>query len=95
MGLLGQWLGGTFDNVGTSNQVGIWQGPDSVYDLLAPAWNDTGLAAAIAAAGAGVQVNLYCGADSRLTSTIGSATVPVARVIQRISAAVLRIQLLV
>lgn len=95
MGLLGQWLGGTFDNVGTSNQVGIWMGPDSVYDLLAPAWNDTGLAAAIAAAGAGVQVNLYCGADSRLTSTIGSATVPVARVIQRISAAVLRIQLLV
>jgi hypothetical protein len=95
MGLLGQWLGGTFDNVGTSNQVGVWMGPDSTYDLLAPAWNDTGLAAAINAAGAGIQVPLYCGADGRLTSTVGSATVVVARVIQRISAAVLRIQLLV
>jgi hypothetical protein len=96
MGLLGQWLGGTFDNVGTSNQVGVWMGPDSTYDLLAPAWNDTGLAAAIAAAGAGIQVNLYAGSDGRLGIISGGGSqVAVARVIQRISAAVLRIQLLV
>jgi hypothetical protein len=95
MGLLGQWLGGTFDNVGTSNQVGVWMGPDSTYDLLAPAWNDSGLAAAIAAAGAGVQVKLYAGTDGRLCITDTGSNVAVARVIQRISAAVLRIQLLV
>lgn len=96
MGLLGQWLGGTFDNVGTSNQVGVWMGPDSVFELLAPAWNDTTVAAAVTAAGAGVQVLLYAGTDGRLTylSSPGSA-VPIARVQDRPSAARLIIQMLI
>jgi len=96
MGLLGQWVGGTFDNVGQNNEVGIWQGPDSVYDLLAPAWNDSTVAAAVAAAGAGQQVLLYAGTDGRLTyvSSPGSQ-VPVARVMNRPSAARLTIQLLI
>lgn len=96
MGLLGQWLGGTFDNVGTSNQVGIWMGPDSVYTLLAPAWNDATVAAAVTAAGAGQQVLLYAGVDGRLTSTNnGGVQVPVARVMNRVSATQLIIQLLI
>jgi hypothetical protein len=95
-GLLGQWVGGIFDNVGQSNQVGVWMGPDSEYELLAPAWNDTTVAAAVAAAGAGQNVLLYAGADGRLTYT-GSpgSQVPIARVIDRPAASRLVIQLLI
>jgi len=95
-GLLDQWVGGTFDNVGQNNEIGIWMGPDSTYELLAPAWNDTGLATAIASAGAGQNVFLYAGVDGRLVY-VGSpgSQIPVARVIDRPSAARLLIQLLI
>lgn len=96
-GLLGQWIGGTFDNLGLNNQIGIWMGPDSVYELLAPAWNDTGLQAALTAnASTGVQTLLYAGTDSRLVynGSPGSA-VAIARVIDRPSAARLLIQLVI
>lgn len=96
MGLLGQWVGGLFDNIGTNNQVGIWMGPDSVYDLLAPAWNDSTVAVSVAtAASTGVQVLLYAGADGRLTSTQPTNGIAVARVIDRPSNAVLRIQMVI
>lgn len=95
MGLLGQWLGGTFDGVGQTNQVGIWQGPDSVYDLLTPAWDFTSISAAMSAQTAGSQVLLWAGTNGLLvTGTIGSR-VPVARAIQMLSNAVLRVQLLI
>jgi hypothetical protein len=100
-GLLGQWIGGTFDGLGQNNQISVWMGPDSVYDLLAPAWNDAGLAAKIAAAGAGSQVLLYAGTDGRLSllttdgGTAATSSVPVARVIERKSNAALTIQLVI
>lgn len=99
MGLLGQWVAGTFDNEGQNNQVGVWMGPDSVYELIAPAWNDAGLAAAISGAAAGgtqTQVLLYAGTDGRLVFN-GSpgSRVAVARVLDRPSAARLLIQLLI
>lgn len=97
MGLLGQWVGGTFDGVGQTNQVGIWQGPDSVYDLLSPAWDFTTISTAMASQAAGQQINLYAGTNGLLYYT-GSPTatqIPVARAIQQLSSAVLRIQLLV
>ncbi len=95
-GLLAQWIGGTFDNLGQNNELSLWMGPDSTYQLLAPAWNDTGLAAAVAAAGAGETVYLYAGSDGRLTylSSPGSA-IPVARVVNRESNAVLVIQMVI
>lgn len=95
MGLLGQWLGGTFDNIGTSNQVGVWMGPDSVYELLAPAWNDATVASAVASQPAGSPVLLYAGIDGRLTATNAGSQVAVARVMDRPSAARLIIQMLV
>lgn len=95
-GLLDQWLGGIFDNVGQINEISAWRGPDSVFELLAPAWNDTGLAAAIAAAGPGTKVNLYAGTDGRLevNASPGSA-LPVAWVVERPSAARLIINLVI
>lgn len=65
-GLLGQWVGGTFDGVKSQNEISAWLGPDSVYDLLAPAWNDTYLSAQITASTAGEPVYLYAGIDGRL-----------------------------
>lgn len=95
-GLLGQWIGGTFDNLGLNNQIGIWMGPDSAYELLAPAWNDTGVQAALTTAGTtGLQVPMYAGSDGRLTITNAGGQVPIARVLDRPSAARLLIQLLV
>jgi hypothetical protein len=99
-GLLGQWIGGTFDNLGQNNQVGVWQGFDSVYELLAPAWDDTNVPSAInssVANGAIGQVLLYAGADGRLTATPVNAgySVPVARVIDRPASSRLLIQLIV
>ena len=64
-GLLGQWLGGTFDNVGLNNQVGVWLGPDSVYELLAPGFNAGGMSAALNAAG--TPVPLYAGTNGLLS----------------------------
>ena len=93
-GLLGQWVGGTFDNVGQTNQVGCWMGVDSVFELLAPAWNDSTVSAAVASAGAtGAQVALYPGTDGRLTSTQPGSALVVAYVMDRPSSARLVIKL--
>jgi hypothetical protein len=63
---------------------------------LAPAFNDTGLAAAYAAATPGIPVLLYAGADGRLgvNGTPGSR-LPVAELIERPSASKITIRSLV
>jgi hypothetical protein len=94
-GLLGQWLGGTFDGVGQTNQVGIWMGPDSVYDLLSPAWDTTSVTPQVTSQTAGQNVLLYSLTNGLLgyLASPGSA-IPVARALS-ITGAVLRIQMLV
>jgi hypothetical protein len=100
-GLLANFVGGDLDDVGDENQVGVWRGPDSTFTLLAPAFNDTGLAAAYAAADAGTPVLLYAGADGRLACTaglVGAAVgnkVAVARLIDRPSASRITVDLIV
>jgi len=86
-GLLANFVGGELDDLGTENFVGVWRGPDAVFELLAPAFNDTGLAAAYSSAAAGAPVLLYSGADGRLTSTDPGSGVVVAHLIERVSAA--------
>lgn len=68
-GLLGNFVGGTLDDIQDENQIGVWYGADALVEILAPAFNDTGLAAAYAAATPGNPVRLYAGTDGRLTST--------------------------
>jgi hypothetical protein len=92
-GILGTWVGGTFDNIGQLNQVQAWMGPDSVYEFLAPAWNDTTVAAAVASAAAGQPVKLYVGADGRLTSTASTSGAVVGYVMDRPSSARLVVKL--
>lgn len=95
-GLLGNFVGGDLDELGDENKVGVWRGVGSTYTVLAPAFDDTGLAAAYAAATPGSPVYLYAGTDGRLVynASPGSRK-PVARLIERVSAQVIRIDLLV
>lgn len=75
-GLLANFVGGTFDELGDENSIAVWRGPDSVWELLKPAWDDTSLAAlyATASAGAGT-VKLYAQPSGLLGATVpGSAT---------------------
>lgn len=93
-GLLANFVGGTLDDIKDENNVGVWRGPDAVFEILAPAFDDTGLAAAYASATAGSPVPLYAGTDGRLVYN-GSAgsRVKVADLIERTSAAKIVIDL--
>jgi hypothetical protein len=94
-GLLGSWLGGTFGQLTQVNQIQAWRGPDGLIELLAPAWNDTGLAAAVSATGTGIPVYLYAQADGRLGITDNGNQIPVAFVVSRPTSARLLINLLI
>ena len=96
-GLLANFVGGELDDIGDENQVGVWRGVGSTYTVLAPAFDDTGLAAAFAAAGTGNPVKLYALADGRLgyVASPNAARVPVARLIDRPSASRIVVDLLV
>jgi len=93
-GLLGNWVGGTFDDLKSNNEVGVWRGVDSTYVLLAPAFDDTGLAAAYASATPGNPVKLYAGTDGRLVANASPGNrIVVAHLLERISSAQIRIDL--
>jgi len=96
-GLLGNFVGGTLDDLQDANEIGVWYGPGSVYELLYPAFDDTGLAAAYTAASTSATLTpqlLYCQPDGRLGVTVTTG-VAVAQLIERRSNAVIQIKLLV
>jgi hypothetical protein len=70
-GLLANFVGGELDDLGDEKYVGVWRGPDSVYEILAPGFNDTGLQAAWNASTVGVPVPLYADATG-LLSVVGN-----------------------
>lgn len=86
-GLLANFVGGELDDLGDENYVGVWRGPDSVFEILAPGFDDTGLSAAWDASTQGLPVPLYAGPDGRLAylAAAGNRQV-VARLIERPSA---------
>jgi hypothetical protein len=95
-GFLANFVGGTLDELGDENYVGVWRGTGSVYEVLAPAFDDTGLAAAYAAATPGTPVVLYAGADGRLAANGSPANrLAVARLIERPSASKITIESLI
>lgn len=86
-GLLANFVGGELDDLGDENPIGVWRGPDSLWELLAPAYDDTGLAAAYAASTAGNPVPLYAGVDGRLVYNASPANrVLVAYLYERVNA---------
>lgn len=81
-GLLANFVGGTLDDIKDENMVGVWRGVDSTYEILAPAFDSTGLAAAIAGAGNGLPVKLYAQPDGRLGSSVSTSAVVVAHLVK-------------
>jgi hypothetical protein len=103
-GLLANFVGGNLDELGDEAHIGVWNGFGSVYTLLAPAFNDgtvstsnvANLASAAAAATPGNPVLLYACVDGRLGSLTSVTTqIPVAQLVSRDSAQVIRVRLLV
>jgi hypothetical protein len=100
-GLLANFVGGTLDDLQDNNEIGVWRGPDAVFELLKPAWNDTGLANAYTNAIAGGPVTLYAdpsGLLAQATALVGGVVtnkVPVARLIERSNSAKIVIELVI
>jgi hypothetical protein len=93
-GLLANYVGGVLDDIKDENNIGIWRGPDAVFELLAPAFDDTGLAGAYTTASPGQPVPLYAGTDGRLVYISSPGSRPkVADLISRDSAAKIVIDL--
>jgi hypothetical protein len=93
-GLLGQWVGGTFDGVKNTSNISAWQGPDSQYDILAPGFDATELATNAAKMEKGQRVPLWVGADGRLTSAKKELEVEVAELVEY-NPSVIRVRLLI
>jgi hypothetical protein len=98
-GLLANFIGGELDDLGENDEIGVWRGAfHAFFELLFPAWNDTGLATALGetANKKGGQVKLYAGADGRLEYVASPGErIAVAEVIERPTASRLLIELLV
>jgi len=104
-GLLANFVGGDYDEgfSGDSlqNSVGVWRGPDSVFEILAPAFDPaititdgTSLGTTVTSAATGESM-LYAGSDGRLTTSQASGAVAVARLIEKSSATRIVVELLV
>lgn len=99
MGLCANFVGGEMDELGDEREIGVYRGPASVFEVLSPAFDDTGLAAA-ATAEAGTpasEVHMNSGADGRLvTAGAGASAIgTTARLIERLSDKAIIIELLV
>lgn len=99
-GLFANFVGGELTDIPTDfDRVGVWRGVGSVYEILAPAYDDTGLAAESAAeAGTGVtEVYLNSGAKGQLVAdAAGAYTISdTARLVNRLSANAVIVELLV
>jgi hypothetical protein len=69
-GLLANFVGGDLDDLGDENAIGVWYGKDAMIELLAPAFDPTGIttSAITTASNAGTQIALRAGLDGRVTA---------------------------
>lgn len=101
-GLFANFVGGEMDELGDRTEVGVWRGAGSVFEVLAPVFVDTGLAAAAAAEdGAGAnEVYLSANTDGRLeldadANPYTTGHRAVARLVRRLSDKAIIVELLV
>jgi len=87
-GFLANHVGGDFDDLQDNNEIGVWTGQGALFELLYPAFDDTGLATAYANATAAAPVLLRPQPDGRLGVTVTTAS-PVATLVERRSGAVI------
>lgn len=102
-GLFGNFVGGQLDELGSRSEVSVWRGPGSVYEVLAPAFDDTGLAADAAAEDgtAGTETYMTAASDGRLVFDNSALTpftashMSVVRLLNRLSANAIIVECLV
>lgn len=100
-GLFANFVGGELSDIPSDfDRVGVWRGVGSVYEILAPVWDDTGLSADTTAEDgtAAKEVYLAPQAKSQLVDVGAGAFIsptPTARAINRLSANALIVELLV
>jgi hypothetical protein len=101
-GLFANFVGGELDELGDRTEVGVWRGAGSVFEVLAPVFVDTGMAAAAAAEdGAGAnEVYLSANTDGRLeldgdADPYTTAHRAAARLVRRLSDKAIIVELLV
>jgi hypothetical protein len=96
-GLLANFVGGDLDEgfSGDSlqNSVGVWRGPDSVFEILAPAFGTITIADGLSGGTIAQDYTgtsdtnsstLYAGTNGLLTNVKGSSTIAVARLIEKV-----------
>lgn len=104
-GLLANFVGGDLDEgfAGDSlqNQVGVWRGPDSSFEVLAPAFGTVTITDGVSGnekvsnAYAGGTL-LYASAAGQLTTTrVDTSSVPVARLVEKVGSSRIVVDLLV
>ena len=81
-GLFGNFIGGEFDEIGDFTEVGVWRGPASVFEVLAPAFNSNITAADV---GTDAGRKLYADANGLLNDTAVDSGPAVARLIDYVS----------
>lgn len=98
-GLCANFVGGTMDELYGAGQVGVWRGAGSVYEVLAPAHNDTNLASETAGELGTVATEVYMDANAngqlQADSAGAKGVSTTARAIQRLSANAVIVELLV
>jgi len=62
-GLFANFIGGELDEIGDRSEVGVWRGTGSVFEILAPVFNDTDLAAEAASEDGTASNEIYLCAD--------------------------------
>jgi hypothetical protein len=101
-GLFGQFVGGELDDLHGGDEVTVWSGPGSHWEILSPAFSDTGLSAAAAAEDGTDENEVYLEANAKAqlelrdqTAQTGRVLADCARLVERLSANAIVVQLLV
>lgn len=98
-GLSANYVGGSMDELGDAAEIGVWRGAGSVFQILAPAFDDTGASAAAAAEAGTVATEVYMNSSSKgvlVADAAGAKGVSdAARLLSRPSANTIIVELLV
>lgn len=89
-GLFANFVGGEMDELGDRTEVGVWRGPASVFELLAPAFNDSagaGLSTVDTGVTAATETYLIPDTDGRLKGIVGTSLVSSGNMISGIGGA--------
>lgn len=101
-GLFANFVGGELDELGDRSEVGVWRGTGSVFEILAPVFNDTDLAGEAANEDGTTSQEIYLVADDTARLVWSNSARPgmdwhqaTARLVKRLSDKAIIVELLV